>query len=55
MTFYEPFEKDINHFRDLFEISSRNNDFDGLLMVCAHRDMAGNFLRNSIDYLGELQ
>jgi hypothetical protein len=52
--FYEPKSKDIETFSNLFIETMKENKFDGLILVCAHQDHDGLYLKKSIEYLGEL-
>lgn len=54
VTFYEPFDKTLGPFSDLFEKAIKSYEFEGLLMVCSHTDSEGDFLKMSLDYLGEI-
>ena len=53
--FFEPIDKELPKYLPLFEKSLKDGEFDGIIMICSHQDEDGNFLKSSIDYLGELQ
>lgn len=55
VTFYEPYDKTLGPFSDLFEKVIQTHAFEGLLMVCSHIDGEGEYLKKSLDYLGEIQ
>ncbi len=52
--FYEPKQKDIAPYAVMYEKACRESKFDGVIMVCAHKEIEGEFLKSSINYLGEL-
>ena len=52
--FWIPRDKSLESFKGLYEQSLKDGSFDGVIMVCAHKDQTGEFLKRGVDYLGEL-
>ena len=52
--FWTPKDKSLDHFKSKYEECLSDRKFDGLIMVCSHRDQQGLFLKKGVDYLGEL-
>ena len=52
--FWIPKDKSLDNFRTKYEKCLKDGKFDGMIMVCSHRDHDGLFLKQGVDYLGEL-
>ena len=52
--FWIPKDKSLEKFRTQYEKCLKDGKFDGLIMVCSHKDQNGAFLKQGVDYLGEL-
>ena len=52
--FWIPRDKSLEKFRGQYEKCLKEGNFDGVIMVCAHTEKNGIFLKQGVDYLGEL-